>query len=457
MSARRAPIGLEHGRVVLRRRGRVEPAHFAGTPAPDAAWARRFAALGVPGVCFSATADAHPYGLASPVLDAAGRRDFGAFDATCRAILAGAPDAALLPRIHVASTEAWDAAHSDELVEWEDGRRERSFGEGYLKRTAPSFSSRRWREYAADNLRALLEHARRQDYADALVGVLVCGGHTEEWFHLGATRDLLCDGSAPAREAWDAWRAARGLEPAPIPDPARRRAAGPDRFRTDPDVVAYERFFSEEIADVVGLLCGVVQEVSEGRWAAGAFYGYLVEMACHGAAMRHGGHLALDRALADPRIDFLSSPTSYVKRDARRGASQSMLPTASVAAAGKAVLHENDVRTFRLRDDAGYGWSEHASESAAQLRREADFVEEQGLGLLWFDMTGTFYDDPVLEQEIAEASTRGRRLLGRPREPAPVVFAVDVPSLRILDLWGDWYADLLPRQLAELRRTGVAV
>lgn len=480
--APRPRLVVEGGRTAFRVGDALEPAHFYVCPDPDPKRVKRFARLGVRGVSFSTTANLHPYALVPPTVDAAGRRDFREFDARCRRILGANPAALLLPRVHVSSTAAWDDAHESELTVWENGTTSLGFSEdGYSKRGAASFSSRVWRRAAADDLRALLEHARDADYGRAIVGVVVCGGRTEEWFHLGSVRDVLCDFGPAATAAFRAWlavrpaeerdRALRALEvddpaAAAVPSAARRRGVvGPSRF-LDPvahaDVIAYEAFFAEEIADVVAELCGVVRDVSNGAWAAGAFYGYLVEMACHGPAMRHGGHLALRKLLADPRVDFLCSPTSYVRREPRTGASFSMLPTETVLASGKAFFHENDVRTFLLWKDAGYGRADTAAESAEQLRREARFAVDHGLGLWWFDMVGGFYDHPALEAEVEAGVAAARRAMGPgpqvlPRATPRLAFVVDEDSLRTTDLWGDWYADVLPRQLAELHRLGEPV
>ena len=462
------------GRTALLGPSGLEPAHFYVCPDPSPERVRRFAAEGVRGVSFSATADFHPYGLARPVLAADGTRDFGEFDARCRKILSASPSALLLPRVHVCSPPWWDAAHPGELVRFEDGGAFIAKEEGYLKKVAASFSSRVWRDFAADNLRALVAHALASDYAHAIVGMVVCGGRTEEWFHLGSVQDVLCDGGETGRAAFTAaleaaptetlarvLRAAGVVRPADaMPSFARRRSVvGPERL-LDPvrhaDVLFFEDVFAAETADVVAELCRTVDTASGGRFAAGAFYGYLVEMACHGAAMRHGGHLALDRLLNEPAVAFLSSPTSYVRRNPATGASFSMLPTETVLARGKAFFHENDVRTCLLWEDAGYGRADTVEESVVQLRREVDFAVRHGLGLWWFDMVGGFYDHPSFEAEAGRGvrAAKSEIASGAPRSQSRIAFMVDEDSLRTTDLWGDWYSDHLPRQLAEVARLG---
>jgi hypothetical protein len=468
------PVVVDGRTQILTAEGLL-PAHCYVSPDPDPQRVRRFRAQGVRGVSFSATADFHPYSLARPAWAPDGRYDFSEFDERCRRTLAAAPDAWLLPRVHVCSPPWWDAAHPAELAGFEDGGKFLASEEGYLKRGAASFSSHEWREQAAASLGALVAHAAAAEYASAVAGIVVCGGRTEEWFQLGSIQDVLTDGGPPFREAFrsalaaaPAERRERVLRAAGVvriedafPSYARRRAVvGPSRF-LDPiahaDVLFCEEIFAAETADAIAALCRVVDRASAGRFAAGAFYGYLVEMASHGAAMRHGGHLALRRLLDEPTLSFLASPTSYQRRDPETGASFSMLPTETVLAAGKALFHENDVRTCLLWETAGYGRAATLPETRRQLRREASYAVDHGLGLWWFDMTGGFYDHPELEAEAGAGVARALAAAERSRPRPDLAFVVDEDSLRTADLWGDWYADYLPRQLAELMRLGEPV
>jgi hypothetical protein len=461
-------LDLSEGRLFLRRGGEKLLPFFYCAADPDPERVRRFREAGVTGVSFITTADFHPYGLAAPAWLEDGRYDWTELDRRARASLEAFPDAVLLPRVHLCSPPWWDAAHPRELVVWDGDVREHDFLHGYRKRTCASWSSRAWRSAAASNLEALLVHARKADWGKNVGGVVVAGGNTEEWFQVGTMEGLLPDYSEPALEAFAGWLDRRGLGPearaarwgaatgsALLPPPARRR---PKRssFRdpvADRWAMDFEEFLSEEAASFIGDLCGVVHDVSHGSWFAGAFYGYLVEMPFHGDGVLHGGHLGLARLLADDRVDFLASPGSYARRDLRRGATQSMLPVRAVMEAGKAVFHENDVRTHVLFDDAGYGWTERSSETDSAQEREAAFALASGAGLWWFDMTGTFYSDPATTDSIAK-TIRVAAVPRPPRAHPPVAFVIDEESFGVTDLWPDRYADLIPRQLLELARVG---
>jgi hypothetical protein len=126
-----------------------------------------------------------------------------------------------------------------------------------------------------------------------------------------------------------------------------------------------------------------------------------------------------------------------------------------VIEAGKAVFHENDVRTHVLYDDAGYGWTERPSETNSVQEREAAFALANGAGLWWFDMTRTFYEDATTLDTIARMCRIAS--IGRPpAAPAPIAFVIDEESYSVTDFWADRYSDAIPRQLLELARIGAA-
>ncbi len=461
------------GRWWIEWRGRREPPLFYCTPDPDAEAVRRFREAGVVGVSFTATADFHPYRLAQPVWTAPGTYDYAELDRRARAALAGAPDACLIPRVHLCSPPWWDAEHPQELVTFADRRPEDPFLHGYSKSTCVSWSSRAWRAAAAENLRHFARHVARQDYGENVGGILVASGNTEEWFQVGTMEGWLPDYSEPARVAFADWALSRypgpnalaerwGVPVDPdrieIPPKQLRRRPSVARFR-DPRaqawVLDFDAFLADEAATFIGDLCGVIGEESGGRWFAGAFFGYLIEMPFHGEGVFHGGHLGLSQLLADPRVDFLASPGSYTNRDLRRGAAQTMMPLGSLRRAGKAAFHENDVRTHLLFDNAGYGWTETPSLTASAQVREAGLALANGMGFWWFDMTGSFYDDPATLAAVTEVVSCAREPWSAPPR-VDVAFVIDEDSLAVTDYWSDRYADVIPRQMTELSRAGVS-
>src|SRR5581483_8970464 len=101
----------------------------------------------------------------------------------------------------------------------------------------------------------------------------------------------------------------------------------------------------------------------------GVFYGYML----HGSrenGFQNTGHLAMQKLLQSPDIDFLTAPTSYAFREVGTGYSAPQPPTDPIRLHGKFFFDENDVRTHMLPRKAGYGRTADLADSEAlQLRQ----------------------------------------------------------------------------------------
>jgi len=96
-----------------------------------------------------------------------------------------------------------------------------------------------------------------------------------------------------------------------IPDAAARLHAGYGLFR-DPqqehDVIEFYRRFHEDVcADAILHFARVCKEETGGRALCGSFYGYQLE----NVWMQEGGHLAPEKILRCPDLDFIASPYTY--------------------------------------------------------------------------------------------------------------------------------------------------
>ncbi len=443
---------------------------MATAPAPDPEWMERMARAGFRAFSFSATANFHLYGLAAPVWKAPGVYDWSEFDARMETILACVPDAAVIPRLHLASPPWWDRDHPDDLVGFGVPWDSAPPGHGALSATQASWASSAWRSAVRENLERWVAHVDSRSWADRVVGVLLCGGDTEEWNHVGSTRGLFPDVGRSATvgfRAWlrdrygndselsRAWGRAAACASAEPPSVERRRGRPSDPWidvREDRDVVDFHRWLSSLPASFVGGAAAVVRSRSNNGMKVGAWCGYLAEMTFHPDALRFGGTLAFESLLTHPDLDFFAAPSSYALRDLRRGATVGMLPRGSLRVHGKSGFHESDVRTHVLRDDAGYGRTETLAESISVLEREAAFASGTGLGMWWFDMTGTFHDEPAVLDRLGAL---GRRAGNDRPVAARGAVVVDESVLEAWNGYPDRLTDALPRLLIELGRTGI--
>lgn len=469
----RCSLEREHGRLSLVAGDRRLPPLIYCSGHPRADQVALFAELGVPLVAFPATCDHHLYGLAPTCWTGPDSYDDAGLERTLSCILEGNPDALLLPRVFSCSPPWWDAAHPEELVVWEDGSSRRFLEHGALKDTVPSLASARWRSDQERNLRRFVRLLENGPHAGRVVGYLVTSGNSEEWFHWGTMEGYLFDYAPCAQEAFRSWLQDRYVTPealsaawgrsvgfgeAAVPAPGRRRRGGDLHLRhpvEDRDVIDHALFLSELTAAAISRLAALVKEETQGRKLFGTFYGYLPELAYHPDGLQAGGHLALSRLIEDPHVDFLASPGSYARRDVGTGFTMPMLPTGSVDARGMAFFHENDVRTHRLEDDAGYGRTESCFQTASIQRRELASALTSSHGLWWFDMTGGWYDDaPTRDtlRRIVDVATRGAPL---PRESVTeVALLLDEEALLHVEAPPDRLVHLLQGQCHELSRLG---
>src|SRR5690606_34400722 len=116
------------------------------------------------------------------------------------------------------------------------------------------------------------------------------------------------------------------------------------------------------------------------------------------------GHLELERLLACPDIDFVSSPYHYDNRHCG-GFHHSQTVPQTIEQAGKLHLDEIDTFTHRVdparTGDCPEGVPQDAGQSIALLRRDAASVlGTAGIGW-WMDLHGDrWYDDSQIQRAL---------------------------------------------------------
>jgi hypothetical protein len=335
-----------------------------------------------------------------------GDHDFSTVEARFGRIIAADPEALFHLRIYLEPGHGdwWETAHPGECELLSDGRR-----------NGMSFASRVWRDEAKEFLRAYIAFLRKTGLFDRVIAYQVGAGHTGEWVKGESSMSTPCgDYSEPMRRYFREWlrrhyqddisrlRAAWRHAPAVTFDSAEVPAAGRQlearlyTFRdpsVEQDVIDYFAALAELCADAVIDLCRTVKEKTEGRRLAGAFYGYLLDLAWNGgffkerpdsdySTYQRSGHLGLGKVLASPHVDFLVSPYSYGFRG-MGGDSPSMLPADSVRLHGKLLLIEDDTRTHIDDQDPNYGRVKTFEDSRTILRRNLAHFLTHGEGAWW--------------------------------------------------------------------------
>ena len=335
----------------------------------------------------------------------AGDFDFSTVEARFGRVLKADPGTLFHLRVYLETghDDWWEKAHLDECEILSDGRR-----------NGMSFASKVWREQAKEFLRAYIGHFRKTGLYDRVIAYQVGAGHTGEWVKGESSMYAPCgDFSRPMRLYFRDWLRKRygndvsklraawhspsvAFDTAAVPGAERQLEARLYTFRdpaSEQDVIDYFQALADLCGDAVVDLCRTVKQETGGNRLAGAFYGYLLDLAWNGGFFRErpdsdystyqrSGHLGLRRVLASPDVDFLVSPYSYGFRG-MGGDSPSMLPAESVRLHGKLLLIEDDTRTHADREDPNYGQVKTLAASRTILRRNLAHFLTHGEGAWW--------------------------------------------------------------------------
>ncbi len=314
------------------------------------------------------------------------------------------PEARFHLRIHLEMMGWWQELYPDECELLSDGSRK-----------CQSYASTIWRKQANEFLLALVGAIREIGMFERVVAYQVATGSSAEWVKgPGAMGLTTGDYSRPMREHFRKW-----LEKKYNGDGGNLREAWADTtvdfhsaevpsrddqvnttmytFR-DPakerNVIDYYECLAELSAELCTEFCGTVKKATQRQALAGAFYGYLTELAWNAGFFGEGsdsefstyqrsGHLGLKYVLRSPDVDFLVSPYSYGFRGIG-GDTPAMPPAESMRLHNKLYLYEDDTRTHLTHHDhPNFGKADTLEESIALLKRNFAYVITHGQGIWW--------------------------------------------------------------------------
>jgi len=365
-------------------------------------------------------------------------------------------DADPLARFHlrcyfeVPPDDWWMKAYPDECEITSEGK---PFGQ--------SFASEVWRAQVKDFLKAFPAHLHRLGLLERVTAFQTGAGHTGEWVKGETSMHSHCgDYSAPMRRHFRAWlrrqyasdlaafRAAWNnphvtFDTAEVPSADEQLQTKLYTFR-DParerNVIDYYRCLAELSGDLLSDFCRTVKEATGGKKLAGAFYGYLMELAWNGgffkerpdsdySTYQRSGHLGLRRVLASPYVDFLVCPYSYGFRGIG-GDGPCMQPSESARLHGKLCIIEDDTRTH-IDADQNFAHANSLSESITLLRRNFAQVVTHGQGMWWACGLGSIKPakEPAFEPLLRSFQELGTFVLQTDRTPsAEIAVLVDDES-----------------------------
>lgn len=366
--------------------------------------ARFYGEAGVHYFTFDLNSDEYPVERHAPANTMAGHFDFDTIQQRFQHVIDADPQAHFHLRVHLETPEWWQKLYPEECEVLSDGRK-----------MCQSYASKIWRHQANDFLKALAVYFEKIGLGDRVVAYQCGAGGTGEWVKGPGSMGLACaDYSRPMQEHFQAWLREQykndeiALRKAwADPEAAFKTTAVPPidaqlnttqfTFRNplkEQHVIDYYRCLAELCGDLVVEFCTTVKQATHGKALAGAFYGYLTELAWNAGFFGEGldseystyqrsGHLGLRRALRSPNVDFLVSPYSYGFRGIG-GEGPAMPPSESMRLHGKLYLFEEDSRThLTMHDHPNFGKTDTLSESIAVLQRNLAYVVTHGQGIWW--------------------------------------------------------------------------
>lgn len=354
-------------------------------------------------------------------------------DARCQLVLDTNPQALLIPRVTMNPPPWWREAHPDDVMQWEDGRRD------HMVVASPVY-----RREASERLRAFVEHMETK-FGDHVAGYHPSGQNTGEWFYEEAWKQPL-NGYAPADlNAWRAWLKSRyandealraawhdasaSIASAAVPTPAARHAAPNGVFRdpaTEQAIMDWGCFQQDAMAECVCDLAHAARTASKGQKLVLFFYGYVHELAGLFNGPYTSGHYRLRRVLDCPDIDILCAPIAYFDRGLG-GSAPCMTAAESVALAGKMWLNEDDTHTY-LATGTPPGYREHVNslaETNAELTRNVAQESLRNFATWWMDLTQTgWFNDPGMWQQMTALKALDDELLRKPTPFQPEIATI---------------------------------
>ena len=378
-----------------------------------------------------------PYTKYPPVWKWNNTYDLNAFDRQVCDILEAIPDAGLICMVDL-NTPLWWTRYLGAF-----GVKYDSFYE--LGKIA---GSQTWRQDTSEYMQVLLEHAEKNS-PEYITAYVLGGGGAIEWHDRSRGEESIY-----RTNAYRQWQLKNGKQPTDIPSRTARDGGFYDFNNTyvstcsyyngmDPtgcykrlfpngtgllrtpeknqDALDYWRFCNEFNADTVKFFLQKAREIIRPTTELGVFFGY-----CVGHwTMVSSGHLAYERLLSSPELDFFMAPIDYMGRGMGQG-STSMTVKESIRLKGKRMLQEMDQRTYtsnrkltdfiELSDPlknnaeetvwknttdskelvkkfamASDGVWKSDEEIIAGMKRDAAFCLINHDSLWWFDMWGGFY------------------------------------------------------------------
>ena len=336
-----------------------------------------------------------------------------------------------------------------------------------------SFSSKKWLADASAALEKLIDRLESSKYADRILGYHIAYGASGECVLWGRASERYGDYGISHRRAFYDWgikkygsRDALGAawgqpdiqrENVKLPTPEERYAElscverffrGDNRQTISTD---FDIFISEVNVNAIEHFGKIVKDKTGGK-LVGTFYGYFI----HVNNSAYTGHLAIDRLLDSPYVDFLAAPKSYYRNNA--GEPGGVLTATQSINRKKIWLDELDNRTHLAHGKDAEWTSENFDTTKTVFWREFSKNLADDSGFWWMDLGGGWFDSPEIMNEFSSL-VKASELVKKTKHKSisDVLVLVDNECIYKMNISGDLRLGFMEDFLCELHMTGTLV
>ena len=354
--------------------------------------------------------------------------DFAAVDRYLSRLMFLYPDSKLGVYVWCQPPHWYEKRYPDRIYKAHDGTKR-----GYYVSTV-TFSDPEVRADAQRALTALVKHCEKY-FGSRIVLYNLLGGISCEWqgWHIGTNK--FADFGVNAKRDFIRYAAARGVTVTKVPDAKARMLSDGGIFRNpkrDALAMLYDDYYNESVAECIRGIAEAVKKACSGNKLVGCYYGYLLEFANLAHGINGSGHNDIARLLNSPDIDFFLSPNGYGIRSLGMP-NGDMKPFASIRAAGKLSMLEDDTRTH-LTPPAGFDQTVTLEHTLNILKRNVGMYLAHKMPLNQLPLAGgNELDAPEIRDMFTKTVAAGQYLMEKGLDPtAEIAAVVDANSCKYL-------------------------
>ncbi len=434
-----------------------------------------FSASGINLFCIPVACGQHVHAhVSDPTILGFGRYDYGQIDERVGFSLAANPNGKLLLRVNLLLPRQWIEAHPGcEPIVLYDGKAFKWAETSGVRDISLMCSE--WLAEQAEELKKLVSYCESRPWGNRVIGIMLSGEVTEEWFAWGANSEgrYLGDYSTHGVQAFRQWlqhrypEMSQALSPYTVPLPEQRRFEGA-RYKPNTEIgrlaAAYSEFLNQYTASVICHFAGAVKEASDRRLLCGSLYGYVIQLAGDGRQST-AGHMGLGTYLACEDIDYLAGIPWLNYRDTVNGYDAFVSAAESIAAHGKLVVNENDsfsvFHPFIWHRPYPGGNEEDPTAGASLMHRSTyayDFIHNHPRQ--YFSLMATWHYDEAMQSVIGQLAELHQTYYGSElnREGVEeIAFMIDDDSYAWAEETSPYTRSLVSESLRAIGRTGAPV